>query len=77
MRVLVASPDRWNPYRAPRVVQCEGKLKFKTFSGAKQACPRDATPYRCPHCHGWHVGHAMTPQRRPRLPYVPEDGFED
>lgn len=45
-------------------VSCDGKVPFDTFTQANQVCKRKSKgkrdlcrmPYRCAHCHQWHVG---------------------
>ena len=67
-----------NPLRA---AQCDGKHGFATFFTAKRiaASLGAANPYRCPHCHQFHVGHIApkAPVRVPRRAAVPVDDFED
>lgn len=56
---------------------CErtGKVKHKTFKLAKDSARRmkerhnePVTPYYCPHCHGYHVGHTpFNKQKRAKL----------
>ncbi len=64
-----------------RAAQCTGKEAFATFYSAKRIAQNlgAANPYRCPHCHQFHVGHVApkAPVRPPRRAAVPVDGFED
>lgn len=45
-----------------RTSGCEGKERFATFTLADQVAKRNTRqrmrrqPYRCPHCHGFHLG---------------------
>lgn len=44
------------------LAQCVGKCRHKTFTGAlierQRAKDLSLSVYRCPHCRGWHIGHA-------------------
>lgn len=69
------------PIATLRSAQCEGKVAFDTYSRADKVARslRGANPYRCPHCHKFHVGHMppkapMRPMRRAAFHF---DGFED
>lgn len=49
---------------------CEGKRDYPDFDTAQRMARntnrnRDAHtgPYRCPHCHRWHVGTSTTAER--------------
>lgn len=42
---------------------CSGKVRFDDITVAKKACQRSRrkhesviAPYKCEHCHGWHLG---------------------
>ncbi len=43
--------------------QCVGKVAHETRHAANQAIharkgrPSNLTPYRCPYCHAFHIGH--------------------
>lgn len=52
--------------RALRRKQCDGKARHAEQAGARIALRRlremhghtgQLSPYHCPHCGGWHVGH--------------------
>jgi hypothetical protein len=52
---------------APASIQCQGKKAFDTFAEAHRTAKRltATSAYRCPHCHKFHIGHALKPVRRP------------
>lgn len=62
--------------------QCHGKHPFLSIRTAVKACREmrkervRLRPYRCPHCHRWHLGsvelQAIPPRRIERHPYRDE-----
>lgn len=51
---------------------CQGKQSFNTPQRAKKVSHRLAnghgakiSPYRCPVCHGWHIGSKVGNQKKP------------
>jgi len=56
---------RSNQHIAAPEIQCHGKMTWRSKKDAKLFLRRlrfghgdGKTAYRCPHCHGFHVGHA-------------------
>lgn len=51
---------------------CSGKHPFESQNLARKVAGRmpSAKVYRCPHCHKYHIGHALKPKRRPPAPLV-------
>lgn len=42
----------------PALIQCEGKHRYASMKELRRALNRPGhhkQPYRCPHCHGWHL----------------------
>lgn len=57
----------------PKESSCIGKSPFDTFQKAAERAKimrqkkRLVTPYKCPHCHAYHVGKPRVSKRREKL----------
>jgi hypothetical protein len=57
-------------YTDTQLSQCVGKEGFQSFGLANQVARRrkrtgkPGTPYKCPHCHQFHIGQAQRIHRR-------------
>ena len=55
-----------------RASSCQGKERFDSFAMAKKVADRPnrlhcrRAPYRCPHCHGFHLGEPSMGRKRRR-----------
>ncbi len=53
-----------------QLAQCEGKIPFDSWGLAEKVAKRrhhngkKGRPYRCPHCHKFHIGSTVRKSRR-------------